>query len=98
MTDQTAKGSEMFWANLDHPTVRQMSLDHSKCSFSQHIGEWLTAGQGRLDAHGNWEIPCPECAEEAETRYAARLALEAYRDRSLPVTSAKTESEQEVPT
>lgn len=39
-----------------------MNLDHSKCRASTGIDETITAGQGKLDENGFWEIPCPECA------------------------------------
>jgi len=36
-------------------------IDHSKCRASTGIDDTITAGQGKLDENGFWEIPCPEC-------------------------------------
>jgi hypothetical protein len=38
--------------------------DHSKCKFSTGIDGGLTAGQGKLDEYGFWEIACPKCLKE----------------------------------
>lgn len=38
--------------------------DHSKCRFSTGICGGLTAGQGKLDIYGYWEMPCPICLTE----------------------------------
>lgn len=43
-----------------------MIKDHSKCQFSTGICGTLTAGQGKLDDNGYWELPCPECVAKFE--------------------------------
>jgi len=41
-------------------------MDHSNCYLSSGICGSITAGQGKLDENGYFEIPCIECANRAE--------------------------------
>lgn len=47
-------------------------MDHSKCMFSTGIDESLTAGQGKLDEMGFWEIPCEKCKKEMEEKLSKK--------------------------
>lgn len=49
-----------------------MNIDHSKCCFSTGICGNITAGQGKLDDNGYWEIPCYECIRKANTKTATQ--------------------------
>lgn len=56
-------------------TVQQLGLGHSECNFSTSIGEYLTAGQGKLDNCGHFEIECPECADRVQEEIDAKYAI-----------------------
>jgi hypothetical protein len=51
-----------------HKTVSELGRDHAHCIFSTGICGTLTAGQGKLDPMGYFEIDCPECAARAQER------------------------------
>lgn len=44
------------------PDKHYLYNSHTKCRASTGICDNITAGQGKLDENGYWEIPCPECA------------------------------------
>lgn len=43
-------------------TVSERGLNHNDCQYSTNIADAITAGQGKLDALGDFAIPCPDCA------------------------------------
>lgn len=51
----------------DNDTVNSRGLNHRDCKISTGIDGSTTAGQGKLDANGFWEIPCPECAKRVDS-------------------------------
>lgn len=42
---------------------------HEKCRVSSTICDTFSFGRGRLDDHGFWSIPCPECARAHEKQF-----------------------------
>lgn len=56
------------YADPNHRTVDQLNLDHKDCKFSSGLDDLMTAGQGYLDPHGKWEIPCYECAKKMQDK------------------------------
>lgn len=46
-------------------TRKTKITDHSKCRVSTDPNGNLTAGQGKQDEHGYWELPCNTCRLEA---------------------------------
>lgn len=58
-------------------TVDDLGLPHSACSFSTDIADGLSAGQGKLDGYGFFEIPCPVCVERVARKLAERSQSQA---------------------
>lgn len=63
-------GSEESWPK----TVAELGLDHAHCGISTGIHDMITAGQGKLDWAGFFEIECPECAAKWQEKYDGSLA------------------------
>ena len=48
-------------------------LEHSECLYSTSIAGHLTAGQGKLDEYGHFEIPCIDCAAAMTAKLTEKM-------------------------
>jgi hypothetical protein len=72
---------ERIFGKKEMPNTKFIRPDGHTCTFSTGIHEGLTVGTGRLDVHGYWEHPCPECARAWEQQFPEDAPVWPYPDK-----------------